>query len=534
MAVLLSPIGGVAAQFFDNSGAPLSGGKLYTYAAGTTTPVSTYTSSTGGTPHANPIVLDAAGRVPGGEIWLTDGVQYKFVIKTSTDTLIGTYDNIVGINSNFVNYTSSQEIQTATANQTVFTLTTMAYQPGTNSLSVFVDGVNQYGPGAQYAYVETDSTTVTFEAGLHVGAQVKFTTTAINSSSYGNAFQVSYTPPFTNSVTTNVGDKLAQTVSVKDFGAVGDGVTDDTAAIQAAMTYANVNNQVLDLVGGEYKVSAVSLVANNFSMQNGKITAKGGNDEPVVFDTGSNGVFLRNIIFNGNANAYSCLKFYTSTNVVIDTCQFLNAGALTNPNTVRALWVEGSTDVVIRSCKFYNALSSVVARHLLISKDGAGKSCNGVIIDSCYFDTVDVAGTPDGDCIAVEDITHVGATKVVNNYFVNFNKRAVKAGGSGWVISDNTFKQIATGSTGGTFAVVSAYGNDIKILNNVFDVAAGNNIYHAISVGSDIVNPTDIDISHNSFYMPVYVAGGQDIIRNEGNTTNLTRSEEHTSELQSH
>ena len=337
------------------------------------------------------------GRVPGGEIWLTDGVQYKFVIKTSTDTLIGTYDNIVGINSNFVNYTSSQEIQTATANQTVFTLTTMAYQPGTNSLSVFVDGVNQYGPGAQYAYVETDSTTVTFEAGLHVGAQVKFTTTAINSASYGNAFQVSYTPPFTGSTTTNVGDKLAQTVSVKDFGAVGDGVTDDTAAIQAAMTYANVNNQVLDLVGGEYKVSAVSLVANNFSMQNGKITAKGGNDEPVVFDTGSNGVFLRNIIFNGNANAYSCLKFYTSTNVVIDTCQFLNAGALTNPNTVRALWVEGSTDVVIRSCKFYNALSSVVARHLLISKDGAGKSCNGVIIDSCYFDTVDVAGTPDGD-----------------------------------------------------------------------------------------------------------------------------------------
>ena len=108
MAVLLSPIGGVAAQFFDNSGAPLTGGKLYTYQAGTTTPATTYISSVGLTPHSNPIVLDAAGRVPGGEIWLVDGAQYKFVIKTSTDTLIGTYDNIVGINSNFVNYTSSQ------------------------------------------------------------------------------------------------------------------------------------------------------------------------------------------------------------------------------------------------------------------------------------------------------------------------------------------------------------------------------------------------------------------------------------------
>ena len=77
MAVNLSPVGGVAAQFFDNSGVPLSGGKLYSYAAGTTTPVATYTSSNGLTAHSNPIVLDAAGRVPaGGEIWLTDGINY--------------------------------------------------------------------------------------------------------------------------------------------------------------------------------------------------------------------------------------------------------------------------------------------------------------------------------------------------------------------------------------------------------------------------------------------------------------------------
>lgn len=239
MAVNLSPLGGVGAQFFDNSGNPLTGGKIYTYAAGTTTPQATYTSANGSTPHTNPIILDAAGRVPGGEIWLTDGLQYKFVLKTSTDMSIATYDNIIGINSNFVNYTNEQEIQTATAGQTVFTLTTMQYQPGTGALSVFVDGVNQYGPGAQYAYTETDSTTVTFNSGLHVGAEVKFTTSAINAASYGDAFQISYTPPFTGSVATNVGDKLAQTVSVMDFGAVGDGITDDTVAIQAAMTAAN-------------------------------------------------------------------------------------------------------------------------------------------------------------------------------------------------------------------------------------------------------------------------------------------------------
>ncbi len=262
MAVNLSPIGGVAAQFFDNNGDPLSGGKIYTYAAGTTTPLPTYTTSSSGVPHANPIILDAAGRVPGGEIWLTDGLQYKFIIKTSTDVQIGSYDNIIGINSNFVNYTNSQEIQTATAGQTVFTLTTMSYQPATNSLSVFVDGVNQYGPGALYAYQETSSTVVTFTSGLHVGASVKFVTSAINASSYGDAEQISYTTPYTGGATTNVEVKLAQNLNVADFGAVGNGTANDTAAIQAAVNAAATAGGVVNFPRGTFMVSGISLPDN--------------------------------------------------------------------------------------------------------------------------------------------------------------------------------------------------------------------------------------------------------------------------------
>lgn len=161
MTVNLSLLGGAAAQFFDSNGDPLSGGKLYTYAAGTTTPQATYTTSAGTIAHANPIVLDAAGRVPTGEIWLTDAVSYKFVVKTSADVTVGTYDDITGNASGI--------------------------------LSAFT------GPSG--------SASIGF---IQAGA---------------------------NAVATTVQAKLRQTVSVKDFGAVGDGVTDDSAAIQAAMTY---------------------------------------------------------------------------------------------------------------------------------------------------------------------------------------------------------------------------------------------------------------------------------------------------------
>jgi hypothetical protein len=261
MAVNLSPVGGVAGQFFDNNGDPLVGGKLFTFAAGTTTPQITYTSASGTTPNSNPIILNGGGRVP-AEIWLTDGLQYKFVLYSSTNQLIGSWDNVVGINSNFVNFTSQQEIQTATAGQTVFTLTTMQYLPGTNSLTVFVDGVNQYGPGAQYAYIETDGTTVTFVTGLHVGASVKFTTSIVNSTAATTADQVSYTPAGSGAVVTNVQAKLRETVSVKDFGAVGDSNgttgngTDDTVAIQAAVDFANATGRIVFIPAGCYRITA--------------------------------------------------------------------------------------------------------------------------------------------------------------------------------------------------------------------------------------------------------------------------------------
>ena len=95
MAVNLSPIGN-GFQFFDNNGAPLNAGKIYTYQAGSSTPLATYTDNAGLVANTNPIILGTAGRPP-NEIWLTDGFFYKFILKDSSDVTIQTYDNLYGI-----------------------------------------------------------------------------------------------------------------------------------------------------------------------------------------------------------------------------------------------------------------------------------------------------------------------------------------------------------------------------------------------------------------------------------------------------
>ena len=94
-SVLLSPVGN-GQQFFDNNGLPLAGGLLYTYQAGSSTPLTTYTTVNGTIPNSNPIILDSAGRTP-QEVWMQTGYSYKFVLQTSAGVTLQTLDNLYPI-----------------------------------------------------------------------------------------------------------------------------------------------------------------------------------------------------------------------------------------------------------------------------------------------------------------------------------------------------------------------------------------------------------------------------------------------------
>jgi hypothetical protein len=143
-------------QFFTAAGVPLVGGKLFTYASGTTVPLATYTDSTAVTANANPVILDSRGEA---NVWFGPS-RYTLLLKDSLDNLIWT---AAGVNSS---PSAQTAVIVATAAQTVFTVP--EYGLG-GYLMVIVDGlVKEFN----YDYTETNTTTITFGTGLTAGQRL--------------------------------------------------------------------------------------------------------------------------------------------------------------------------------------------------------------------------------------------------------------------------------------------------------------------------------------------------------------------------
>src|SRR2546428_7255108 len=88
-------------QLLGNNGQTVPGAKIFTYAAGTTNKLATFTDSTGAVPNTNPIIADASGRF---DCWLTPDTAYKIVFSPSTDSdppanAFWTVDGIVAISA---------------------------------------------------------------------------------------------------------------------------------------------------------------------------------------------------------------------------------------------------------------------------------------------------------------------------------------------------------------------------------------------------------------------------------------------------
>ena len=171
MTVYLSAFAGAGAQFFTDDNSVLSGGMIYTYQAGTAAPENTYTSVSGSTLNTNPIILDSGGRLP-EDLWLSEGVKYRFVLTDSNDVQIGEYDDIAGVN----------DISTGTVPWSIITgtPTTVAGYGITNALTISAAAAT-YAPIASPTFTGTplipdnDSVSTNYAVGYREAPQVSKT-----------------------------------------------------------------------------------------------------------------------------------------------------------------------------------------------------------------------------------------------------------------------------------------------------------------------------------------------------------------------
>jgi len=277
--------------YHDNNGNPLSGGRVYTYAAGTDTPLATYADAAGVTPNANPVVLNARGEA----LIFWGDAPYKAVIKDASDVEIYTADNLqapagradlassatgkgaalVGIDGGTLS-----DFMKSKSLRVVDSIATLKALDKTKFTRAFVTGYYAAGDGGggAYWYDASDATSADNGGTIIVAAD-------------------------------NGRWKLITqgALSVRQFGAKGDGATDDTSAINAAVTVSVALGLNLYFPGGAYLSSGIPALAGVRLIGDGPtktvIKLKSGTNAGLVTSASTNidDVYISGITFDGNS-----------------------------------------------------------------------------------------------------------------------------------------------------------------------------------------------------------------------------------------
>lgn len=380
-----APLTKIPQQFFDNLGNPLVSGTLYAYLAGTSTPTNMF-SDNAGTVAGTSVVLDSRGEPTTFKlIWLNTAVIYKFVLKDSTGTTIWTIDNISGDDGtgNTASSVFDQQTITATAGQTLFNLG-YSYVTGTNAMAVYKNG-SRLITGTDFT--ETSSTSVTLTMAAIAGDEYTFIGGQDVSSSFSGT-NVSFIQSGTGAVTRSVQTKLRETVSVLDFGAVGDGVTDDTTAIQAGIDAALTAGKQI-IAQGTFKISS-------------KVVIKGDTDfSQATFNVYSTPAVAVEVSTGNATNPTTEIS-----NAVIWLPKRINN--MTKPATGWASQGVGVRVVNAYSCQIFVGNTVNFATGLLMTSFGTGSTYNNIYIGHLENNQVNLALTPGNTGAWVNENNFIG------------------------------------------------------------------------------------------------------------------------------
>jgi len=353
MAVLL-PNG---KQYYTDSatGLPLVGGKVYTYAAGTSTPKDTYTTAAAVTPNANPVILDARG-----EATIFWHGAYKIVAKDALDNLIWTVDNIdttIDIADITYNGVALSTILSSSLTTVVDSITALKAVLKTAYTSAYVTGYYAAGDGGggHYYYDSTDTT----------------------SSDNGGTIIVANDSARWKLLTNG------QAVSVLQFGAKPDYTTDATTAIQAAINWLGAAGGVISLDG--------SFLIGNLTI-NANVTLKGNNGAPAQSATGTySPATVPSVLVLPSANTITMKQGARLEAVTVINQQYSPAGTYALPlvagNAVAAVGAYAGTAIT----PYAGALDIEVFDCMILGfqyaiKTGAGGNHYALLLDHVFMD----------------------------------------------------------------------------------------------------------------------------------------------------
>lgn len=222
------------------------------------------------------------------------------------------------------NTSITQQDFTGDGSTTAFTLSTNPGAGG-SGVSIYIDGIYQ-----ERDTYSISGTTLTFTEAPPLNASIEVINYRVADIGTADANNVTYSPNGSGAVQTTVQAKLRESVSVKDFGAVGDGVTDDTAAIQAALDYGLSNGEAVFFPGGRYRTTSeltINSSANSSDPTDGgkMVSLRGASPASSMIVADHNGVALS---FIGGSGAGWHTYFYVDGIGITKSNKARNSGSV--------------------------------------------------------------------------------------------------------------------------------------------------------------------------------------------------------------
>lgn len=351
--------------------------------------------------------------------------------------------------------------------------------------------------------------------------------------------QLQYTPfraPGTGAVTRTIDSKLGEMISVKDFGAVGDGTTDDRAAIQAGLESCITLGKTLFFSQGTYAMSSFhpdtvgSAIQLNLINPTGVLSMVG--DRATIKTTvathashmlyvrsAENGkdINLEGLTFDANFKSQSGFRHderqQSVTTVTVNNCTFKNGLGKASAPSAPLLWTNSTGLNLVGGYKFINVTNSNFINYkrevtttddyettgmaVGINTEGPGGSSlvtfpKNVNVSGCYFDDINNNQTAavaqnanadglkifGGNCAAagVSESLYMPSTATVsNNHFINCQGRAIKIQNDESVVINNTIRYAVRPINGGSTQINMQLECGV-ISNNIFHYDAAPSI----------------------------------------------------------